>query len=189
MKLRDWVNKNSAIVTILAVLVLILSLAFIVWNNTTPTYKPVDMWYYDMGSDAADPNARLFQAKGNELPPIASPSGKLNENGEPMGARAWVYSCGECDDEKSRFIGYIEVYSKEAKESFTNPTKLGPDGKPPLFRPEDMMMQEQGHFIQEPGSDKWYPFQSPEGNDIRMKVQEKCGDVKTPPKMCYPGRK
>ncbi|MCC7191866.1 MAG: hypothetical protein IT444_03695 [Phycisphaeraceae bacterium] len=187
MKLRDWVNKNSAVVTILAVLILILSLAAIVWNSTPTSYKPVDMWYYDMGSEAPDHLDRLFAGKGNELPPIASPSGKLNENGEPMGARAWVYSCGDCADKKSRFIAYIEVYSKEAKELFTNPAKVSTSAMPPPLRPEDMLKQEEGHYIKEPDSDKWYQFQSPEGNNIRMKVLEKCGDIKTPPKMCYPG--
>ncbi len=69
-------------------------------------------FFYDLNT------GKLFVADALEIAPIEAPSGKpfaLPDGTEiPAGVRAFVYACGECDP-KTRKIGYLEMYTQEAK--------------------------------------------------------------------------
>src|SRR5690606_22803013 len=91
LKFRDWLNKRSAIVTVLAVVVLIAALGFIIMQARGKPYRPqiVPVYYYDLGS------GKLFTAMSDQIPPIQSDSGS-GPGGMPQGVRAYVYACGDC---------------------------------------------------------------------------------------------
>ncbi len=173
MKARNWLNNNSAMVTILAVVVLILSLGFIIISSRQPTYTPriYDVYYYDLDTKT------LFVDKSNKFAPIQSPSGKVN------GARAYVYTCGECSDTNSLFVGYLEMYTKEAKEFLENPTPPSPDdtGSYPDH-------YEEGRRIRaESDAARWFNANSSEAFQVTEAVHVRCNGQ--PAKPCNPGDK
>ena len=170
MKSRNWINNNSAMVTIVAVVVLILSLGFIIISSRPTSYTPrvYDVYYYDLEKK------ELFVDKSNKYAPIETPSGKQT------GARAYVYTCGECSDKNSLFIGYLEVYTKEAKAYLENPTP-NPDGAIPDF-------YEEGRRIRaESDTARWYNANSSEAFQVAEAVHVRCNGQ--PAKPCNPGDK
>ena len=119
-------------------------------------------------------------------PPIETPTKEKTENGMNAGVRAWVFACGDCSDRSKMFIGFLETYTKEAKEAVEAMAKpMGPDARPPMFSGEDMMAREQGHLICVPGDAKWVPYGGEKGALIVQSVQEHCGAAANT-KPCYP---
>ncbi len=57
-------------------------------------------YYYDLNT------GKLFVAATDDFPPIEAPSGPAPD-GRKAGVRAYVFSCGDCDDPTKRFIGYV----------------------------------------------------------------------------------
>ena len=90
-KYRDWLNKNSAVVTIGAVVALIASLFYIISltgsKKVGPPPAPKQYYFYDMTSEAPNPLDRLFPAPSSEFPPTEVPSGK-EWHGSPAGVKA-----------------------------------------------------------------------------------------------------
>lgn len=176
---REWANNNSAVVTIVAVVILIMSLGFIIMSASGNKYKPriVDVYYYDLG------NGELFLAKSNEIPPVDAPSGP-GANNIPQGVRAYVFSCGECGDKAQQFVGWLEMYTPDAKRALTSPPT--PDPNNPQG-PEYYDLWEKGHLVSIPGSSKWVQANSEEGFKVMESMQSKCG-AGGQPKPCFPGR-
>lgn len=168
MKARNWLNNNSAMVTILAVVILIMSLAFIIISNTRPSYQPrvIDVYYYDLGTN------KLFVDTSDKYPPIATPTGEMK------GARAYVFSCGDCADESQRFIGYLEMYTPQAKSALEDPQPIDPEEMPTI----DIF--EEGRLIRGVDAKDWVKANSNEAFETQDAVQTRCGDV--PPKSCMP---
>ncbi|MFG0249180.1 MAG: hypothetical protein ACF8OB_09865 [Phycisphaeraceae bacterium JB051] len=170
MNLREWMNQNSAVVTIIAVVLLLVSLGVIIMTLTPQrAARVVDVYFMDT-SDGA-----LFIDKSDQLPPIVAPSGK-------DGVRAFVFSCGDCGDESSRFIGWLETYTPEAKKAIETPAE-GPEGGMDNYE-----VVENGHLVAAPNSNgQWVMANSEPGFKIMDNVQTNCGgDVA--PKPCFPGR-
>ena len=182
MKYREWMNQNSALITIGAVLVLIGALYAIIrqqWGSTA-SYKPIDVYYYDMSLTSGTEMERLFAGKSNEFPPIDAPSHAKTPDGSPTGVRAWVFSCGDCSDKSKWFIGFLETYTKDAKEAMLEMTKTPPAataaaGPPPMPTGAEMMARENGHLISIPGEDKWVPYSGPDGLGLIQRAQSRCG--------------
>ena len=105
MKLRDWMNQNAAVVTILAVLVLIAALAWIIVGATggPDVDLPQQAWYYDVETGT------LYPGELGLYPPIVAPSG-----GD--GVLAKVYSCSDCGSESERRIAWLEKHPPKVKE-------------------------------------------------------------------------
>lgn len=171
MKARNWLNNNSAMVTILAVVILILSLAFIIFTNRPQSYVPrvIDVYYYDLNAK------QLFVDKSDKYAPITAPS-----SADSLGARAYVFSCGDCGDESQRFVGYLEMYTKEAKAMLENPQPMNPDD--PGIYPD---VYEDGRLLRAADDTKWVKANSNEAFTIMDAVQTRCGTE--PPKSCMPG--
>ena len=101
MKFREWVNNNSALATIIAVLVLISALVYMVSSSTGSKSKtPTHRWYYDVDA------GKLFTDTVDNIGPFEAPSG-----GEAV--EAIIYGCGDCDDLK---IAWLIKYTEEMKE-------------------------------------------------------------------------
>jgi hypothetical protein len=192
-KYREWINKNSALTTILAVVFLVGALVAIVFQLKPRTYNipEIDAYYYDLEND------KLFVARLKDLPPIAVPG--TPPGNQPKGARAFVFACHDCADEKDRYIGWIELYTPEAKEKLTTAARGStPEGgdtnQPAPMAPDVMFMQtmEQGHLIArpDPANKEWkskgfFEFMSDSGNKIMQESQQRCGEGVIP-RNCMP---
>ena len=168
MNLREWMNQNSAAVTIIAVVLLLISLGVIIMTLTpnNPS-RIVDVYFMDTADEV------LFTATSDQLPPITAPSGK-------EGVRAFVFSCGDCGDKASQFVGWLETYTAEAKAAISAP----------MDDPEAGMANyeliENGHMVCDPVSKRWVMANSEQGFNIMDMVQTKCGN--TAPTPCFPDR-
>jgi len=171
MQLREFLNNNSALVTILAVVLLIVALGAIVMQiNGGGGYTPrvVDVYYYDLDT------GELFLEKSNEIPPVETASGPHN------GVRAYVFACNDCDEESDRFIGWLEMYTPEAKAALTrDPAEAQPDEAPFDY-------WEEGHLVRSIDSDEWQLANSEPGFRIMENIRDKCPGGT--PKPCFPGR-
>jgi len=163
--LRDWVNNNSAAVTVGAVVVLIISLGVIISNSggRSTNIAPGEAWYYDTVTK------EYFTGEATHIPPI-------DHNGNEA-VRAHFFTCGQCTEE-ARFIGYFEKYTAEAKSKIES-------------NPEAMEMyyevEFQGRLFSETGEpDTWVEAESPEGRMITQKLHTKCPPKKL--RYCPPKR-
>jgi hypothetical protein len=173
MSLRDWLNKNTPIVTVVALLVIGGAIAYVVYANRGTKFVAGSTYYYDLTSDAADPLERLFTAPA-AIPPIASPSGQADQ-----GVVARVYSCDDCADQGSHFIGYLETNTKEAKaaqEQYTDPTSN--EG-----RAAQLAIQN-GRLVKKVEDKTWFSDLSMQGQQVISDVMKRCPGAA--PKPCYP---
>ncbi|MDX1682160.1 MAG: hypothetical protein R3336_03470 [Phycisphaeraceae bacterium] len=119
---REWLNKNSAVVTIATIFALVMALAYIVWfsgGGGPVVVEEQRVYFYDLkaqdGSLATTDLDNLYPMESDAMPPVKSPTGNgMLENGMPGGVRAHVYGCGGCGPDKDRFIGYLSFYGPEA---------------------------------------------------------------------------
>jgi len=169
-KLRDFLNNNSAVVTILTVALLIVALGAIVLQLRPGRAggQVVDVYYYDLDS------GQIFTASSREVPPIETSTGPFN------GVRAYVFACSDCGDESDRFVGWLEMYSPDAKALLTRSAEAGPPG------PEAFESWEQGHLIRDPNAEEWVLANSQGGFAVMESVREQCPDGR--PRPCFPGR-
>lgn len=167
MSIRDFLNNNSALVTILAVVLLIVALGFIVMQlgGGGNRVRTIPVYYYDLDT------GELFERESDTIPPVETSSGEMN------GVRAFVFACNDCSDESDRFVGYLEMFTQEAKEIL----EMAPED-----RPEDVPYDfyESGRLVKTPESDRWFEANSPQGFQIMESVREQCPDGD--PQPCYP---
>ena len=185
MKMREWINKNSPLVTIGAVLVLIVCLFVLLRQINPPVPPPITKaWFFDLETN------KLFIGPNAALPPIPTPSGKKDANGSDQGVRAIIFSCGQCSDESKRYIGYLETLTPEAKEQIQAmmdaASKVTPDGPPPPPPTQPMgdpMMN--GRLIASPDKGGWLTMDSPDAGKLIQESMSKCGEGKYPTQ-CFP---
>lgn len=177
MKIRDTMNNNSAVVTIVAVVILVLSLGFIIMNsNKKGPRRVVELYYYDMNT------GELFVGPSDQYAPIDAPSGPTAD-GQPAGVRAYVFSCGDCSDKSSHYIGYLERYSPEAKERIRRMNE-----NPESLSEEDHYYDyDQGRFVMVPDKTSWLEANSEAGIEAASQVTASCPEDSIP-RSCYPGR-
>jgi hypothetical protein len=159
---RDWVNRNSAVVTVASVAVLVVSLAVIIKQNSTPGPPPPgDAYFYDVVTKT------YFTDKATKIAPIQSDKG--NE-----AIRAHFFTCNECTDALDteggqRFLGYYEKYALDVKEKIES-------------NPQSMHFYEEvfrGRYYCPPDADptlneSWVAAETPEGFEIAQKLQSRC---------------
>ena len=176
---REWVNQNSAAVTIGAVVVLIFSLAYLWFSASGPSgggsRGPVDQWFYDVNAN------KYFVVSGDQLPPIPAPS-----DPSKLAYKAYMFSCGECSNESERFVGYYEGFTKEYKDAIERAREAAKSGA--AAGPEDMMYMEEGYGkgrLISADAKVWVEQNSPEGIAINHELSKKC-DGKGRLRPCYP---
>jgi hypothetical protein len=185
MKLREWLNRNAALVGILATGIVVGSLAFIVYGISSPEAGLGDATYfYDLGSAADKPMDRLFVVR-NQLPPIKPPSGKTQPDGTPGGVVAAVFGCGGCGSNNDRFIAFLETYTPAAREAISNPgTPPAADGSSPGELPDPAVV-ERGHLIRGLEDGNWVPYLSQDGMRLQLAATSRCSQDK-PARRCRP---
>ncbi|MDX1683170.1 MAG: hypothetical protein R3336_08620 [Phycisphaeraceae bacterium] len=101
--IRKWVNENSAVVTIAAVVLLALTIWAIYSQMSGRSFDPdaQRVWFYDLKSGG------VFAVDADTVPPIETDSGPL-ANGMPAGVRAHVFACGSCETD-AQFVAWVEM--------------------------------------------------------------------------------
>jgi hypothetical protein len=153
---REWINNNSAAVTVGAVALLVVSLAIIISQGrgaAKPT--PGNGYFFDTVTK------EIFTDKATRIPPIQSPDGH-------DAVRVHFFTCNECTDKTDkdggeRFIGYFEKYAPEVKARL--------EKSPQSFELYEMAFQ--GRLYSTDG-EKWIPAESPAGFKLTEALQKKC---------------
>lgn len=158
-KVRKFLNQNSMVVTIITLMVLVGSIAAILMYNRPTVYEPMEVYYYDLDTN------ELFEGMSDDIPPVTAPSGGY-------GVRAYVYTCSSCTDPDALFIGYLEMFTREAKEMMNRPTGSTADITPE----EEMMLLQQGHLVRAVEGEGWVPESSEAGLMITDAPYEICGE-------------
>jgi hypothetical protein len=202
-KYSAWLNKHAIKVTAV-VLVVIATCIYAIYRETSPPDQhavPIfNAYFYDLDT------GKLFIARMSEPSPIPVQGAK--PGAAPTGVKANVFACRSCEDEKDRFVGFVEMYTPEAKErmaALTHVTALRPSMTPvvipttnpatgPTTNPttgpsfEEM---ERGHLVARPDpknpdwKNQFVEYMSPEGTKVMESAQKRCGDGINP-KICMP---
>lgn len=162
LAIREWINRNPKIIigiTGISVSVLLVILVDRLIPNKAPKieeYKKA--WFYDLNT------GKLFVAESDEIPPIKAPSGELFE-GESAGVKAYLFSFSSEPNESSRFIGFLEKFTPEAKKHLSDLFDLRTD------RTEESIRHwNQGRLICRVPDRQWFPANSKEGEEILEQV-------------------
>jgi len=143
-------SKQNAIIALLLAVTGIAGVA--IYLQLTASAEPpafsTQVWYYDLNT------GQLFAGEEDQYPPIAAPS---DEAGERSGVRAFVKSCGDCDDPDQRFIGYLMAYQDPDAAAAAEQT--GDYVEPLMRRPDD---------------EQWYPESSDAAMALNRELQERC---------------
>jgi hypothetical protein len=122
-------------------------------------------YYFDRNSK------QLFEAPEESEALIEAPSGAFR--GRPAGARANVFSCGDCGDPAQQFVGYLLVPAEDARKRGENIV-----GSPPPSDDELMV-------ICRPDEDRWFYFGTREGDAITAEASRRCRNHAAV--LCRPG--
>ena len=172
MKIREWINENSAAVMIVAVLLLIVAMTWIVSNTGGPVspYGEED-FFYDVNT------GQLFSASIGEYPPVVAPSG-----GE--GVKAKVFSCTDCDS--SPKIAWLEKYPPAIKDRLEELRQMSESGQP-IEDPSEAaeLMDDHRLFARGDEPEKWCKAGSRAAAKIQLSLSTICGEGRSF-KICTP---
>jgi hypothetical protein len=172
---RQWIQENSAIVTLVTVLILALAVGLIWWGRKEPTGNEVrSVYFYDLTSK------ELFSAPSTSLPPIPVPSDAAGTT-TPKGVRAYVFSCGDCGNAADRVVGWLEMYTPAAQERLA--PMFGPKrGKWGPASPEEVpnLLNPGDHLVATSAGKAWVDANSSEVMRIRNDAQKPCPSGERP---------
>jgi hypothetical protein len=172
--IHNWVNNNSTLVTVATILILLGALTSIILQSRESNYAPpvVEAYFYDLSAEGTDPLNKLFTGPSNQFPPVLSPTDKALGHTKPTGASAAVFACGDCSDKSRYFIGYLEIYTEDAKEGIKQMLPL---------------RIEAGHLLATVDNEKnWVNFTTPEARKIRQSPKERCAETNEEAMACSP---
>ena len=191
MKLREWINRNSALVTVFSVFLLVYALIYLLAHAPTQFVPITKAYYYDIQT------GQLFEGGVQEIPPIGTPDGST-KNGMPAGVRANVFTCTDCNDPNARYIGFLETYTPEAQEAQLQLQEIASrnievnDSDPnaqtaPDTNEVDLMdTVAKGRLIASPDDlENWFTMETEEGAKLANNAMKKCPDEKYPIQ-CFP---
>ena len=170
--LRHTINENSAAVSIIAAVIAVLAIVYIFRNsvNGGGTGSAPMAYYYDTSTH------QFYTYRSSRPPPIKNAQGKRTI------VLAYMYSCSSCGNRK---IAWLQKYSKQARIALKKMLNYKPaPGKPPGPPPMEAPMFGTGILVRSPAKgSKWYPIQSPEGQQIAQLPKCPTGTAK----ICLPG--
>ena len=175
MSIREWMNNNSTMVTIGAVVILALALMFL-WLQTRPTSPGGDAYFFDTATET------FFLGPSVAFAPVTPPG-----SSELTGVSARLYACGECPTpsqirgktvEELEALGVTYVYFERYPESalpFLHGERDLPENAPD---PIESLQ------VRRPGDTEWVREFSRQGQAIAMGA-EACPDGSRA-KYCFP---
>lgn len=185
--IREWINQNATLVTVLAIIVLVLCFGILYKRVHQRRYagRITAFYYYDIQTDA------LYADSPFVIPPIDAPSGP------GQGVRAYVFSCGECPqvlsgmttDELEQVnvrIGWLEKYDEETRRKILDPTASSQLAEPPTLINDHWRQWDKGHLIKAVDDEQWVVSVSEQGMQLMRHVSKLCPENKNMPKRCLP---
>jgi len=182
MQVREWIDNNATAVTLGAVVIMFCAFGIVICQlrggggarGTQITHQ----YFYDLNT------GELFEAEIQKHPPIDAPSGALQRampplrQGGPAGVRARVFSCTDCSDRSSHFIGYLEMFPPQVKH------RLEEAGDQAGLMMEMEAMQV---LIRREDGDRWISSDRTEYGQIMREVysRDRCPDGQRP-RPCHP---
>lgn len=163
---REWLNKNSGVVTVVAVVVLVLALGLVVWNmkgGRGPRVSGKD-YYYDLNTK------KLIVDKSGQHPPFQVSTGSQPAVG------VVVYACGEgaCGTESQRKIGFLWRYTTKGLALAQEVAKLPATPENADRRGELSMQMEQEKEYRMVDSDKWLAASDPQAQGMLGSLYGNC---------------
>ena len=139
--------------------------------ETGPSIPPGGNGYFlDLSTQS------LFAADADQFPPIIGPSAAMGTDGVPTAVRAYVFTCGSCDDASQRFVGYLETLTPEAYLYATRAVIAGEGDTDETF---DRVVS--GYRVASPDlKTGWVIRQSPEAGAVFSAIETKCGRDRQP---------
>jgi hypothetical protein len=188
---RSLLNRNAPLVTMVSLVIMVFTANNILGqlrtaNASNAAAPAAPTYFYDVANDS------LFVSTSQELPPIAGPGSKNRD--DRTAVHAFVYACNDCNNEKDRFVAWVEAYTPDARDAFKAQSELwGGDFGEPLPKPNPhapsyAKIIAEGHMIAKPDpkdpswKDKFVAYDSPAGHKIRKNLTKKCES----PKQCFP---
>jgi hypothetical protein len=175
--MRNWIHRHPLVGVCGAIVVLLIS-GTVLAMALTPAKRGVrGAYYYDLST------ATLFVSPVSQLTPIIPPAadGTTPDTGEAAGVRAYVYSCGSCDVEAERSIGWLEMYNPDVLQRAREGHGASQDSEGPSGF-TIMMLEENpvGILVAKPpasAADKvqWMPIRSSAGNEL-LSAARRCDD-------------
>ncbi len=167
MSLRGVINNHPQFVAVIVAIVMVFSVGSMVMRGRSPDVEQHRYAYYMMPQ-----TGQVIVDSSLQLPPLASGA-----------VRAVVFSCGDCSDKSTHFVGWIEKYTDEAKQVME---RMRNEPPPPLGGPpeagvqmDDMMAVEDGHLIAAKpdglAEPQWVKMDSPTGSALKRATQQRCG--------------
>jgi hypothetical protein len=181
MSIRAWIDNHKGIALLVPLLVVAAAVGIYLYlSKPNAPSLPTKAYFYDLEAK------HLFTADRAKVAPIANPAGK-----EGVGVRAYVFSCGRCENESERFVGYLETFSAEGKAGMTqtqNPAAGGSAtgvgyGQSPAFSARKAAMSGR-QIASEKSPEEWSLADSPEATQVMDEVGKACGGAA--PKLCEP---
>lgn len=190
MNLREWLDKNSALVVIGATLALVVALVSIVLSNRkgADESRYEGMWFIDLTTN------QFFVGKPTDIPPIDAPSGQSLKNGQAAGVLAHVFGCGDSSvcqqdltgrtpdelEDLGVFVGYLEKLTPESKADFEEMMEK--------FGSKSTMVSHMigGRLLRLPDRNRWYGATTQFGREMQQDSSNRCtqpGDLR----ICRPG--
>ena len=179
MQIRQWVNNNSAVATILAVVLLIVAVLVIFKTIGPTTGRGFSQYQYYYDIESRD----RFKDDFTKVPPFETSTGGT-------GVYALFYSCDDCDDNWQ--VAFLRKYSKRAKqlkEDYERKMRESMESGNPM--PAVMMpgvggggVWEREQFVSRVDPIKWVPIDSEEGRKIFSVWRNACGGEKA--EICRP---
>jgi hypothetical protein len=174
MGIRDQINRRPGAVSIAAVLVvgLIIAAAVYKFHRASHVAAPDNTLYY------------FYQPDEGTLLGLPTPVSPAQHQGKEF-FRAYVFSCGNCSDAQSRFIGYIEKYSAERAEREARLRQGMQPGEdlPPVARQELQALG--GHEISLATPLQWLDANSEQAHALMDQLRARCPQQLTP---CHPAK-
>jgi len=161
---KETTMGKNPVVAVVAVIIIVVAiiLMFRSAGSGGPGEGIPDTNWYDTGT------SELYGRKEDgKLPPVPAASGK-------EGVRAHVFSCTNCSDKSSRFIGYLEKFTDEAKATIAQ-----------TYENQDMGARNaaiNSALIRGEKDTDWVAKNSPEGEGILAGPAAECGGQ--PLKVC-----
>ena len=182
---RSLLNKNTAIVTIVTLCVMLWTANDIIKQVRAAAAPQPSLpnYFYDVAEN------RLFVSTSPELSPIKGPGSK--DDNDRTAVRAFVFACGDCSSTKDRFVGWVEAYTPEAKAAYAEQAekwaKINVTGANAVPFNKEIT---KGHMVAVPDANNpdwtkdFVPYNSPAGVKIQSQWAKACGSGF--PRQCFP---
>ncbi len=178
---RLWLIKKPIITILLVIALLAFALRSLIFSGASSASGPVAnaTYYFDTET------GQVLALPAGQILPIRKPGSAPDAPATLV--QAYIFSCASCDDEKSRFTGYLLTHNPAIVDQVRSHSKDIHQGVLLLHineSPEGILLKAIDPETKQPAGE-WIPQKSPQGGLIVASVSRNCPDS-TPALRCSP---